>query len=63
MAEIFFEVGSDSAVREKYGQPVIIEWQTGVSTTRRVGGVGNVYNVFDTTNSQKQIKYSSIQTD
>ncbi len=33
-----------------------------VSTTRKVGGVGNVYNVFDTTpTSTLNIKYSSIK--
>lgn len=64
-SEIFFEVGSDGALFEKYdGQPVII-WndRRGSQLREELGGVGNVYNVFDTTpTSQKQnIKYSSIK--
>lgn len=63
--EIFFEVGSQGALFEGYdGQPVII-WndRRGSQLLKELGGVGNVYNVFDTTpTSQKQnVKYSSTK--
>lgn len=63
--EIFFQVGADGSAFEGYdGQPVLI-WddRRGAQLLKELGGVGNVYNVFDTnpSNQRQNVKYGSVK--
>lgn len=62
--ELYFIVGSDNATFEGYdGQPVII-WDDmrAVDLLQKLGGRGNVFNIFDThpVKQRQNIKYGSV---